>query len=116
MTFKIARVGDNLTHGAHVLTGASFRIVNDKKVARVGDLVRCPLHGVNPIIAQNAQIVQTEDKRTAHIVSIAKCGAQIITGSPDVFIDRHPDTPDPKDSNVQTAGPDTPDPGGTATA
>jgi uncharacterized Zn-binding protein involved in type VI secretion len=85
--YKITRVGDQATHGAVVITGDSTRIVNDAKIARIGDLVSCPRHGVNKIIAQAATIVDTTDSHTAHIVSTTECGAQIITGSSDVLID-----------------------------
>ena len=60
--------------------------MNDRQVARVGDLVSCPIHGVNQIIAACADIVVTTEQKTAHVVAISECGAQIITGSEDVVI------------------------------
>ena len=94
--YKITRVGDQCTHGAKVITGDGSRIVEDQKVARVGDLVFCPLprHGVNKIISSVANIVMTADQKTSHTVSRTQCGAVIITGSQSVVIDRHPDKDD----------------------
>lgn len=99
MVYKITRTGDRCDHGATVITGDPTRIVNDRKVARVGDLVYCPKlypskrpHGVNPIISTVAVVVETTEKRTAHLVSRTACGATLITGSEDTIIDRKPDS------------------------
>lgn len=81
MSYKQARVGDNLSHGATIITGSGIRFTEGKKVARRGDLVNCPLHGVNKIISTVTSPLQTEDPDTAHVASIAECGAIIITGS-----------------------------------
>jgi uncharacterized Zn-binding protein involved in type VI secretion len=89
-TYKIARVGDQCTHGAVVITGDPTRIVNGKQVARRGDLVSCPIpgHGVNPIVSVVAGPVVTTGQPTARVGSQSACGAVIITGSDDVSIDR----------------------------
>lgn len=99
MVYKIARVGDKGDHtGCVIITGDETRIVNDRKIARVGDLVNCKQkdssgkpHGINKIIAQSAVIVVTGDRKTSHLVSLTRCGAKIVTGSEDVVIDRTPD-------------------------
>ncbi|RYD54689.1 MAG: PAAR domain-containing protein [Verrucomicrobiaceae bacterium] len=80
-SFKITRVGDNLSHGAVVITGESIRKVEGKKVARRGDLISCPLHGVQPIISTISTPVKTTGPQTSHIASTAACGAILITGS-----------------------------------
>jgi hypothetical protein len=54
-------------------------------------MVNCPIHGVNQIIASNAKVVITTEKKTSHVVSLTKCGAQIITGSEDFKIDVQPE-------------------------
>ncbi|OCG00733.1 hypothetical protein A9G10_03860 [Gilliamella sp. wkB308] len=48
----VIRLGDSTDHGGKVITASSTMIVLGKPVARVGDLVSCPIknHGVNPII------------------------------------------------------------------
>lgn len=87
-SYKIARVGDTCTHGATIITGEDIRTVEGKKVARVGDLVNCPIHGVNPIISSYSDPMTTTSKKTAHVRSVAKCGAVIITGSDITYLDR----------------------------
>lgn len=84
-TFQTARLGDLLTHGAKVITGQQNVFTNNRPTARLGDLVMCPKHGVNPLIAQLAPSVYSVQQKTAHVTSIAKCGAVIITASPDVL-------------------------------
>lgn len=81
-----ARVSDVCDHGAVIITGASTIMVNGLPVARVGDLVSCPLdgHGINPIIAVEP-FHTTEGKDTAHISARTACGAVIITASPDTY-------------------------------
>lgn len=93
--FKTARVGDIGTHGAKIITGDEHHWLNDRKIARVGDLVKCPIHGINKIIAQSALINTNEDRKTSHLASITKCGAKIITGSDDHITDIIPDQGNP---------------------
>lgn len=54
MTRRIIVVGDPTSHGGHVITGADNNTVMDKPIARLGDLVECPAHGVNPIVEGEA--------------------------------------------------------------
>lgn len=86
--FRIARVGDRCTHGAVIITGDSTRIVEGQKVARLGDLVSCPIHGVNPLVSVLASPMITSDRRTARIGSQAQCGAVVITAAQKTWIDR----------------------------
>lgn len=88
MTYKITRIGDNLSHGAVVITGETIRTVEGKKVARRGDLVSCPLHGVQPIVTTISNPVTTTGPNTAHLASVAACGAILITGSDLTYLDR----------------------------
>jgi uncharacterized Zn-binding protein involved in type VI secretion len=85
---KITRVGDNLSHGAVVITGEDMRTVEGKKVARRGDLVSCPLHGVQQIITTLSSPVTTNKPNTAHVTSVAACGAILITGSDLTVLER----------------------------
>jgi uncharacterized Zn-binding protein involved in type VI secretion len=89
MSYRITRIGDCCDHGAVVITGDNTRIVDGRPVARIGDLVSCPipLHGVNPIVAQTARIVVTSGKTTSHIASVTACGATLVTGSGSTIID-----------------------------
>lgn len=88
--YRITRIGDCCDHGAVVITGDNTRIVDGRPVARIGDLVDCPIpgHGINPIVAQTASIVVTGKRKTSHIASITACGATLVTGSPQTIIDR----------------------------
>lgn len=81
-----ARLGDHLSHGATIISGSSTRTVDGIPVARLGDLVNCPIHGVNPIIAV-LDTPLTDGVNTAHLNAAAACGAIIIDGSTDVLID-----------------------------
>jgi uncharacterized Zn-binding protein involved in type VI secretion len=49
-------------------------------VARVGDILACPLHGNNPIVSSLVLTAQDDGKLLAHIGSKTQCGATIITG------------------------------------
>ena len=57
MEKKVIVVGDPTTHGGQVISGSLTQKIEGKPVARLGDLVNCPLfypggkpHGVNKII------------------------------------------------------------------
>ena len=57
MVKKMIVVGDTTTHGGTVISGSPTQQIEGKPVARLGDLVNCPLvypggrpHGVNKII------------------------------------------------------------------
>lgn len=82
MSMSQTRIGDSCTHGAVVITGDGIRITDGRKVARRGDLVACPIHGINPIVTVTTTPLITSSPDTSHIGSIAACGAVIITGSP----------------------------------
>lgn len=45
----VARVGDSGSHGGGIITGSSKIPVNNRALARVGDIYDCPTHGPNPI-------------------------------------------------------------------
>lgn len=76
----IARITDVCSHNAVIISGATSRDVENIPCARLGDVVLCPIHGVNMIITlQN--VPTTDGLLTAHQGGIAKCGAIILTGS-----------------------------------
>lgn len=84
---KVARIGDQCTHGAIIITGDERKLSNNRRTARIGDLVSCPIpgHGVNPIIASmDTMIVTNENRKEARVTAIAACGATIIQGSDDI--------------------------------
>lgn len=87
MTFKVTRVGDLGEHGAVVITGRDNHYVEGLPIARIGDLVNCPIHGIQQIIASTAPTVFTNNGQNSHVGSIAECGAMIITGSENMYND-----------------------------
>ena len=82
----VARLGDPGSHGGMIITGANSISVNGRQMARVGDTYACPIHGNNPI-ASGVQNFLGEGKLVAHVGSLTACGAVIISGSPDTFVD-----------------------------
>ncbi|MDR2819009.1 MAG: PAAR domain-containing protein [Desulfovibrio sp.] len=82
----VARLGDAGSHGGVITTGSRKIFVNDKPMARVGDTYDCPKHGPNPIVT-GANHVFGQEKLVAHVGSKTACGAIIVEGSPDVFVD-----------------------------
>ena len=82
----VARLGDPGSHGGAIITGAPTVIVNDRPMARVGDMYACPIHGPNPIITGVYSVIGQE-QYVAHVGSKTACGAVILAGSPDTFVD-----------------------------
>lgn len=90
--FQTARLGDPCTHDAKIITSSSTRFVGGQPVALVGDLVDCPQHGVNKIIAPT-DTVMLEGKAVARFGSLTECGAKVMTvyndgGGGSVTVDR----------------------------
>jgi len=52
MARDIVRLGDKTTHGGVVITASTIHTLRGIGIARVGDMVACPLpgHGTNPIV------------------------------------------------------------------
>lgn len=70
--------GDLLTHGAKIVTGSPDRSANSSPVARMGDIVDCPIHGRNPIVQIISNMPYTDGMLTAHQSAKAACGAVIL--------------------------------------
>jgi uncharacterized Zn-binding protein involved in type VI secretion len=75
-------MGDLCTHNAKIVTGSSTRRVNGQPVARMGDMVDCPIHGRNPIVQIIPNMPLTDGRATAHQTALAACGAMIL---PSIF-------------------------------
>lgn len=82
---KVARLGDTGSHGGSIVTASGDTFANGRGVARVGDTYNCAFHGPNPITSGSSDTI-TNGQQTAHVGSTTACGATIITGSPDVFV------------------------------
>lgn len=77
---KIARLGDQISHGGEIVTASPNVYANGKKVAREGDTANCTLHG--PVtINQGSSTVLVNGKRRARIGDTCSCGAVITGGS-----------------------------------
>ncbi len=82
---SIALLNSKLTHGAYIISGSPDRNVDNQPVARLGDIVYCPIHHINKIIAVTVT-QETDSHPVAHVSALAACGAVIISGSPDLIV------------------------------
>lgn len=75
----LIRLGDKTTHGGKVITASQFTYSMGKRVARVGDLVKCPKkrHGVNPIITGDHTLI-VDGKPVARHGDKTACGCSLI--------------------------------------
>ena len=76
----VARLGDTSSHGGSIVTSAQHQTVEGKLVARVTDLLDCPVHGLNPIVT-GCPVWTSEGQRVARSGSTTACGATIIGGA-----------------------------------
>lgn len=83
----VIRLGDPTTHGGSVITASSQTIVKGKPIARVGDLVACPItgHGVNPIVEGEANFLDG-GKAVALDGHKTACGCSLISTLNDVKV------------------------------
>jgi uncharacterized Zn-binding protein involved in type VI secretion len=98
----VARFGDTGSHGGTIISGASKIIVNDRPMARVGDIYACPIHGNNPIIS-GVTTIFGEGMLVAHVGSKTACGAVITSGSLDTVVDDGPSVVAENIPDVSTA-------------
>lgn len=80
MTTAIARVGDAITHGGTITSGASKWDCEGPMIARVTDTVLCSLHGPQTITTGSPDWT-CEGQPIARVGSLCSCGATIITGA-----------------------------------
>jgi len=80
-------LGDKTTHGGEVISASSTMMVNNKKVALVGDKVNCPKkgHGINAIIEGSSEWF-SDGKAVVVDGCHCECGCQVISSAPDVAI------------------------------
>ena len=81
----VARVGDTGSHGGSIIDGSPAVRANNRPIALVGSTYNCPVHAPNPIVT-GAPYILGNDVLVAHVGSKTACGAEITSGSPDVFI------------------------------
>lgn len=76
----IARLGDFGSHGGVIETAAERTWCEGRRVARVGDIYGCPVHGPNRIVEGSAKL-RAEGNAVARIGDHTECGAEIATGA-----------------------------------
>ncbi|WP_322044148.1 PAAR domain-containing protein [Paraburkholderia sp. J67] len=78
MTFALACVGDQTSHGGRVITGSTTFSVGGRQLAQVGDLTSCPkCNGTYPIVTGTSAFT-IGSKQAAIDGSKTACGATII--------------------------------------
>lgn len=73
------RLGDTSDHGGTVTTAASKWSCVNQRVARVTDILDCPIHGPNPIIEGSSKY-KCEGQPIARHGDKTECGASLISG------------------------------------
>ncbi len=79
MTRPLIVKGDMTSHGGMVMEASDNSTINDKGIARVGDLVACPVHGPTVIYTGDADY-EVDDKASARDGDVTSCGAVLIAG------------------------------------
>lgn len=76
----IVRLGDTSSHGGAVVTSAAKSLVEGKLIARIDDILACPIHGPNPIVEGSDKML-CEGKKVARHGDHTACGASLISGA-----------------------------------
>ncbi|QNK67119.1 PAAR domain-containing protein [Variovorax sp. PAMC26660] len=71
---------DKTDHGGIVITASENTSIDERRVARIGDLVSCPLpgHGVNPIVT-GSRYVTLDGRRVARHGDKSACGCTLLS-------------------------------------
>ncbi|WP_211452814.1 PAAR domain-containing protein [Collimonas antrihumi] len=84
MPRRIITVGDSTDHGGKVISGSPTHQIDGRAIARLDDLVDCPMHypdgrphGINKIIEGHATY-SVDNKPVAIDGSRTECGCQLI--------------------------------------
>jgi uncharacterized Zn-binding protein involved in type VI secretion len=78
-------VNDATTHGGKVLKGAPDTFIDDLIVARHGDPVSCPIHGLSTIESHDRSVL-VDDLPVARDGDKTTCGATLIASQNNTFI------------------------------
>ena len=82
MALAIVRLGDKTTHGGIVTSASPIHTLHGIGIARVGDIVACPIpgHGDNPIIEGCPQF-SIEGRKVALHGHKSACGCSLIAST-----------------------------------
>lgn len=80
MTRMIVRLGDTSNHGGAVVTSSADYKAEGKFVARIGDILNCPIHGPNPIV-EGSDTHLNNGKKVARHGDHTQCGATLIASA-----------------------------------
>jgi uncharacterized Zn-binding protein involved in type VI secretion len=77
-------LGDKTTHGGVVITASENTFSNGRQVARMGDLVSCPIkgHGINPIVTA-CPLCSIDGRQIARHGDMTACGCSLIASQMD---------------------------------
>ncbi len=73
-------LGDLTTHRGVVITASMNTFSNERRVARIGDLVSCPIsgHGINPIVTASS-VCEIDGRRVARHGDRTACGSFLLS-------------------------------------
>jgi uncharacterized Zn-binding protein involved in type VI secretion len=83
MALAVVRLGDKTTHGGVVISASPMHTVRGIGIARMGDMVACPLpaHGTNPII-EGSSVFSIGGRKVALHGHKSACGCALIASLP----------------------------------
>lgn len=72
-------LGDRTNHGGVVITASENTFTDERRVARIGDLVSCPIpgHGINPIVTASPY-VEIDGRQVARHHDLSACGSLLL--------------------------------------
>ena len=79
MAGPFIRLGDKTSHGGIVVEASMMSDIGGIGIARVGDKVTCPAHGVQ-VIASGDMTLIVDGKPVARHGDMVSCGATLIAG------------------------------------
>jgi len=80
-----ARLGDTISHGGNIIDASPNVLVNSIRVARLGDLVHCNVHGTQHITSASGD-THANGIGIARLGDSISCGAVITSASGNVIV------------------------------
>ncbi|MFT3847276.1 MAG: PAAR domain-containing protein [Propionivibrio sp.] len=80
MRKHVIRLGDPTTHGGQVVSASATYVINDKRVARMGDYVTCPIPGHGTVTIIEGDPFWTDDGKPIALEGHkCSCGCSLIS-------------------------------------